>query len=188
MIDLRSGGVTSAQDCDDVESLGDAHRAALSSHTPREAWRSRAVVIGVLSLALVGCGGGGGSAGRPSGAVRRKFVARANGVCARADAKARSLLGPADKLDPKSLDRVAALLDQTATELARLSPPPALRAGYRRYVVLARQEISLVNRLADDVRTRNAAGVRELEGQLNGNASNRAARELGLTVCAKEVS
>jgi hypothetical protein len=98
------------------------------------------------------------------------------------------LLGTSGRLDPESLDRAVALLERTAAELSRITPRPALRARYRRYLGLVRQEIALIARLAHDIHTRNLSSVHLLEHQIAGNASNNAARSIGLTVCAREVS
>jgi hypothetical protein len=162
--------------------------------TPRDRHQPRAVrrvlVAGHLTLllALAACGGSSSGASHSSSASSEaQFRVQADAVCARADAKARSLIGSSDRLSSASLDRVVALLERTAAELSRLTPPPALRAGYQHYLTFAKGEIALFATLEHDVDTRNLAGVRSLERRLNGDASNVAAQRIGLAVCAREV-
>jgi len=63
-----------------------------------------------------------------------------------------------------------------------------LRAGYQRFLALAKAETAVVAKLAQALHEHNLAGIHSLEGQLNGHAVNELARQLGLTVCAEEVT
>lgn len=142
-----------------------------------------------LLLALAACGGGsGGPPGSSSATSGQQFRSQADAICLGAEKEAKSLVGASGRLVPESLDRAVTLLKRTAAELSRVAPPPALRAGYQRYLAEARQEIGLTAKLAHDVDTRNLAGVRSVEHEINGEVSNNTARSLGLTVCAREVS
>jgi hypothetical protein len=146
--------------------------------------RRIAVLVG-LPLALVGCGGGNAS---KANSTRSQFIARANGICRSAQKKAKPLVSGEKRLDPNTIDAAAALLHKTANELAAVKPPPDLRAGYQRFLALAKGETAVVAKLAQYLNEHNLAGVHSLEGQLNGHAVNELAQRLGLAVCAEEVS
>jgi hypothetical protein len=145
---------------------------------------SIAVLLGLLALS--GCGSSGRSATTSVVSTRQQFVAQGNAICTRADEKARGLTS-VSKLKPESLAAAAALLTQTEAELEKLKPPPPSAAEFQRFLTLARTETKLVSELASAIRERNSQEARTIGEKLNGSASNRAASQLGLTVCAKEV-
>jgi hypothetical protein len=146
--------------------------------------RSIAVLV-ALPLALVGCGGGSSSS---ANGARSQFITRANGICRNAQKKAKPLVSGEKRLNPKTFDAAVALLNRTANELAAVKAPADLRAGYERFLALANEETAVVAKLAQYLHEHNRVGIHSLEGQLHGHAVNGLARQLGLTVCAEEVT
>jgi hypothetical protein len=144
--------------------------------------RVLALAVG-LSLIVAGCGSSGSNGGV---ITPKRFIAEANAICSRADERARALTS-GSKLKVESVGAAATLLEQTEKELEKLHPPAGSAAGFHRFLNLARGEIKLVAQLAAAIHNRNRSAARALTAKLNSSASNDAAKEIGLTVCAKEV-
>jgi hypothetical protein len=144
--------------------------------------RVLALTVG-LSLIVTGCGSSGSNGGM---ITPKRFIAEANAICSRADERARALTS-GSKLKVEAVGAAATLLEQTENELEKLNPPTGSAAGFHRFLNLARGEIKLVAQLAAAIHKRNLRASRALTAKLNSSASNQAAEEIGLTVCAKEV-
>jgi hypothetical protein len=108
------------------------------------ATRRALAALVVLAALLTGCGGGGGSATTPlKGAA---YVHRVDAVSQRLDTVASNLSSAFDDSSSPTAELVTArsALRQAATELAAITPPPAIAAPHERLV-------AAVNQLADDV-------------------------------------
>lgn len=143
------------------------------------------LAIPLALMILNGCGSANVGITTSAASTRQQFVAQANAICAHADEKA-SALTSGGKLKPKSLGAATTLLRETETELRKLTPPPPLAAGFRRFLTLAAAEIKVVSALANAIQNRNLQAARTLAGELSSNISNQAAADIGLTTCAKQ--
>ena len=152
-----------------------------------------AACVGALALAAAGCGGGGSGGGATSAPVPAspavvRYRSAGNGICRRAAERAAPLTARVRAAGTgASLADVRAVVAATArvrTDLAGLTPPPALRAAHRRMLALYGQVVvRLRHDLATDGRTLfksvQADGVlNTLGGKLGGSWT-----ELGLTAC-----
>jgi hypothetical protein len=145
----------------------------------------RTAVLVALPLVLAGCGGGGSTG---ANSARSQFIARADGICRSAQQKAKPLMGADKTVGLKNVDAVMALLNKAANELAAVKPPANLRAGYQRFLALAKKEVAVLAKFSRYLHEHNLADLRSIAGQLSSPAINDQARQLGLTVCAEELA
>jgi hypothetical protein len=107
----------------------------------------------VCAFALSGCG----ASTKPTPAARRatratsstpatSFQSRADAICV--NAGKRTYGSSHESAEATPLSKVASERARTADELARLKPPLALSAAYRRLIALMRREAKLLKRLA----------------------------------------
>ncbi len=141
------------------------------------------LALALLALALGGCGAS--SAGISSSRDVGSFRALADGICARAQAKARAIT-KGGGLQFGEVEAAAKLVEQTEKELEALSPPPSLAAGYTRFLDLFRPEVRTASEMAAAVRRHELHAAKTIANKLRSDASNQAANKVGLTVCAQE--
>jgi hypothetical protein len=133
----------------------------------------------VIALACIGCGGQKVASRSNSGF---DFQTRASRICAQ---RSKSGDTPTSEAVPfPSFVEIATARARTAQELSALTPPSALRSGYRRLVSLIFREAALYRRLGRYLRDGNDAGAQATHRELRTNAVPKQALLLGLAKCA----
>lgn len=145
--------------------------------------RQTIAVLGTLGLAVAGCGSSGGAA-------TPDFAARADAICARADAQIEALPKPGASLAAiaTSTSAEVPIVQAEVTQLAALTAPSAKRAQFAQALATAHQEIELIGKLIGAVHADDRARIASLA--LEGNAIDLRARAsataLGLTDCTQQ--
>jgi hypothetical protein len=146
--------------------------------------REAAATLAVLAAALAGCGGAG--KGRsPTGAV---FTKRANQVCSDAVQRAAALPATATQSAASQLDtytRQNAISRDEAARLRALSPPPANRAAYAKYLADVDRRNALDDEIVTALKRGDARAAKALADQAKANDNAAQATRLGLPACAK---
>lgn len=142
----------------------------------------RAAISVLAVLLLAACGGSSSSS-------EHRFVARANAICAKAQARAKRLKAPGASAagDRRFIEQVSVLLAQVSEELASVKAPASKRAAYRRFVTGTRREVTHLKQYAAALGTndRNRAG--KALAAIEANTLNAQAAALGLSTCARAV-
>lgn len=139
--------------------------------------------IAVLTiLVLAACGGSGGS-----GAQR--FASRANAICARSGAQARTITVASNDLGAVGAyaGELLPIARRMVSGLEGLTPPAAKRQAYRRYVAILRSDVSDLVRLQAQAKVGNAVQVGQLASAIASRGGAPQARSLGLAKCAVPV-
>ena len=143
----------------------------------------RLLLLSLLALAAAGCGGGGGE--RLS---REEFARQANEVCQGFDREIEALGAPQSLDDVEGFaDRSAEIARDGRDELRNLEPPEELNEEYDELLETLDKEIDDIERLGDAAADDDEEEVRKIvdEGAARSEASDRLARELGLSACAE---
>jgi hypothetical protein len=140
-------------------------------------------VLGALGLVLAGCGSSGG-------ATTPHFAARADAICARADAQLEALprSGATLRAIAASTSAEVPIVQAEVTQLAALTAPHAERTQFARTIATAREEIGLIGKLIAAVHAGDRARIAALA--LRGNTvelqATASAAALGLTDCTQQ--
>ncbi len=138
-----------------------------------------AAVASMALMVAAGCGGSSSASSKPL--TREELTSKANAICKRVIAEVDwSKVNPSEL--PRVVDRLAALEEQAAGELEKLTPPPAIADEWREIVdgfKLTGPEFKQIAQLAQRVANfalplSNAQHERGLT-----------AHELGISECAK---
>jgi hypothetical protein len=140
-------------------------------------------VLGALGLALAGCGSSGGAA-------TPHFAARADAICARADAQIEALRRSGASLPAIATTTAAEvpIVQAEVTQLAALTAPHAERTQFAQTLSTGREEISLIGKLIAAIHAGDRARIAALAVQ--GNAielrATATATALGLSDCTQQ--
>lgn len=146
----------------------------------------RRIAFLVVALAVVaGCGGG--SSKRLS---RKDFDAKGNAICAKYNARQKSVAQPKtiNDLSP-ALRKLLPLARQQLSELKKLNPPQADDATWKTLLARAQQENDLVaNRLLAASDKKDVAKIQQLLQNLQAldQQNNADAQKIGLNTCAQQ--
>jgi hypothetical protein len=145
----------------------------------------RALVAGLLLLAVAGCGGGGGD-DRLTG---EQLAEKADAICAEYERKVDALK------DPQSFDQLAAYarsahsaLSNGLADLRELRPPADLESRYDSWVESGDRALGRIDELRMAAEKKNQAEIQTLVAAASreDNESDRLARELGMNECAND--
>jgi ribose 1,5-bisphosphokinase PhnN len=136
-----------------------------------------------------GCGGGGGGGKRLS---RQEFDSKGNAICAKYNAKQKSVAQPKsiNDLSP-ALRKLLPLARQQLSELKKLNPPQSDDAVYKKLLARAQEENDLVaNRLLAASDKKDIAKIQQLLNDLQtlDQQNNTDAKKLGLSTCAQQTA
>jgi hypothetical protein len=135
------------------------------------------------AAALSACGGDSGD--RLS---EEDFREQANAICVEYNEKISELEPPAAPADiPDYVERVIPVVEEGLAELRALSPPEDLEDEYETMLDETEKAIPAARALSDAATEEDAAAVQDAiaQGESADEASDRAARELGLNTCAE---
>jgi hypothetical protein len=171
--------------------------------------RGAAASLAAVALAVTGCAGLGGDSGRAGGradqaarraqAARQAYVARADAVCRRGNARLAPYAKRLDRLEraqsprrllaraPRLLRGAVRVSRRSVAALARLRPPTADAAAIRRWLMGLRRQNRLAGRTAAAVVRGDRARLQALAVRTRRlNARNAAfARDYGLKACGR---
>lgn len=148
---------------------------------PRAA-RSRPLLLaaaaGATTVALAACGGGGAS--------REEFLAKADAICAQADAEI-AALGRPTTVDGavETIDRLREISERQLADLRALEAPGADREKLDEMFALADEQLSLSTDYRDAIAQQDRDLIRELADRANRLRAEgqQAARDYGFRVC-----
>src|SRR5207302_5537041 len=127
------------------------------------------------------------------GLSHAQFVQQANAICARLNSQIRVLPAPTNpaKIGPY-LNKALPLEEAALTKLEKLSAPPRDKAGYKRFLALARRETNFARtQLLPAVKApSNSKRLQFALGRLGAmdKRANTLANRIGLTVCGQASS
>ncbi|HKR65457.1 MAG TPA: hypothetical protein VJZ00_17130 [Thermoanaerobaculia bacterium] len=137
-------------------------------------------------LLLAGCGGGGGG----KRLSRQEFDSKGNAICAKYNAKQKSVAQPKNLNDlSPALRKLLPLARQQLDELKKLSPPQSDDAAWKKLLARAQEENDLVaNRLLPASDKKDVAKIQQLLNDLQtlDQQNNTDAQKLGLSTCAQQ--
>lgn len=144
--------------------------------------RSRPAILvaaaGATSVALAACGGGGVS--------REEFLARADAICAQADAEI-AALGQPTTVDGavETIDRLREISERQLAELRALETPDADREKLDEMFALADEQLALSTDYRDAIAQQDRDRIRELADRADRLRAEgqQAARDYGFRVC-----
>lgn len=129
-------------------------------------------------LLLAACGGGGAS--------REEFLAKADAICAQADAEI-AAIGRPTTVDGavEAIDRLREISERQLADLRALEPPGADREKLDEMFALADEQLSLSTDYRDAIAQQDRELIRELADRANRLRAEgqRAARAYGFQVC-----
>jgi hypothetical protein len=143
----------------------------------------------VAALALVGVAGCGGSSN--SGLSRSQLAAKANAICAAANAKGNKIQQPSDLLTNASaaaayFNAVEPIAAQSTAQLAALKPDSSAKSDWNNYMALRQQGLTLLKTIQSKANAHDRSGIAVLQQSV---ALQRrvaaAANTLGATTCAQ---
>lgn len=147
--------------------------------------RALPLLLGIALLA--GCGGGGGSSGKPL--TKEQYAAKADDICGKYTQQTDSLARPANLSDlSKVADQVLPILDKARGELRKLRPPADEQATADAWLDQFDVILGDVEKIRDKAKDNDMAGVQALaQPALRHNQrANQLATQLGMTVCSKD--
>lgn len=135
---------------------------------------------------LAGCGGGGGG----KRLSRQEFDSKGNAICAKYNAKQKTVPKPKNINDLSSaLRKLLPLARQQLGELTKLKPPQSDDAAYKKLIARAKEENDLVEkRLIPASDKKDIAKIQQLLNDLQtlDRQNNVDAQKLGLNTCAQQ--
>jgi hypothetical protein len=135
----------------------------------------------------VGCGGDGGG----ERLSRAEFVARADAICQKYEARLDALGQPTNVDELRSFaDRALPIAKDGREELGDLNPPEDLEDTYDAWLEQGDDAIEIVERLRDAAEDGDQAEIQEIaqDAQRADAESNRLAGELGFEQCGETAS
>jgi hypothetical protein len=142
------------------------------------------LVLGLLLLAVAGCGGGGGE----KRLSRPELVAQGNAICVAASGEIDKLGDPASLADVARIGvKLADIRDAETQKLAALKPPEKDEDGQTRLIAALRARDKTLREVVSAARKNDqAAATKALAaGQPFGDKASSEALDLGLLRCAE---
>ncbi|MDQ3822073.1 MAG: hypothetical protein M3321_02395 [Actinomycetota bacterium] len=146
----------------------------------------RGGLVALAALVAAGCGGGGGD--RLS---RAEFVAQADAICRKYEARLEALGQPQDVSELRSFaDRALPIARDGRDELGELNPPEELEEDYDAWLERGDEAIEMVERLRDASEDGDRAEIQRIaqDAQRIDAESNRLARDLGFEQCGESAA
>jgi hypothetical protein len=140
------------------------------------------VLVAAAALVAAGCGGGGN---KPLS--KAAYAAKADAICAAAQAKGKSLdLSSTEKIASNG-DEAKDILDELANKVDALDPPDELKDSAKSFVDGLRQEAGQFGDLTQAAKDGDTAKIQEIQGKLQSEsaATSEDARFIGATGCAR---
>lgn len=148
---------------------------------------TRALVAALAASLVAGCGGGAVPA-RSEPLTRTEWIARADAICAGANARIQALGKPqnAGELATVTEDAVA-INDEALVSIRALQPPPEIEEQVARALELSEQQNEIARAIADAADTRDQATVQRLIAELAplDQEAERVADAIGLETCGR---
>ena len=140
--------------------------------------------LAAVAVAAAGCGGGGGG----ERLSRQEFVARADGICRKYEARLDALGQPTNVEELRSFaDKAIPIARDGREELGEVEPPVELEDTYDAWLEHGDRAIELVERIRDAAEDRDQAQLQRIarEAEETDRESNRLAAELGFRQCGE---
>ncbi|MEZ5100389.1 MAG: hypothetical protein R3C15_11440 [Thermoleophilia bacterium] len=137
-----------------------------------------AAAAGATSVALAACGGGGAS--------REEFLAKADAICAQADAEIAAVRQPTTVEGAvEAIDRLREISERQLADLRALEPPAAEREKLDELFALADEQLALAIDYRDAIAQQDRDLIRELADRANRlrAEAQEGARAYGFRVC-----
>jgi hypothetical protein len=134
------------------------------------------------AVAVAGCGGGGGG----ERLTQAEFVAQADAICGKYEARLDALGRPTNVAELGSFaDKALPIARDGREELGRLRPPEELEDTYDAWLEQGDEAIEIVERLRDAAEDGDQAEIQKIaqDAQRADAESNRLAGELGFEQC-----
>jgi hypothetical protein len=141
------------------------------------------LLVAATALVSAGCGGGGGS----EPLSKAEYAAKADKVCAAAQARGRNLdLSTTAKIAANG-DEARAVLDELATKVDDLEEPEELQDAAKSFVDGLKAEANQFGDMTQAAKDGDTAKIQEIQGKLQSEsaATSEDARFLGATGCAR---
>jgi hypothetical protein len=143
--------------------------------------------LGVGILAMTGCGGGGGG----ERLSKAEFVAQADAICRKYEARLDALGQPMNVTELRSFaDKALPIAKDGRDELDDLKPPEELENNYDAWLEQGDEAIEIVERLRDAAAEGDQAEIERIaaDAQRTDAEANRLAGELGFEQCGETAS
>lgn len=143
---------------------------------------TRWLVLAVCAAAVTGCGGGGGG----ERLSRAEFVAQADAICRKYEARLDALGQPTNVAELRSFaDKALPIARDGRDELDDLKPPEELEERYDAWLEQGDEAIGIVERLRDAAQEGDQAEIGRIavDAQRTDAEANRLGRELGFEQC-----
>lgn len=149
---------------------------------------TRRVVLALIvgALALAGCGGGDDDGGERLS--KAEFVAQADAICRRYEARLDTLGQPTNTTELRSFaDKALPIAKDGREELGELTPPEELEETYDAWLEQGDEAIEIVERLRDAAGENDQAEIQRIaaDAQRTDAEANRLAGELGFEQCGE---
>ena len=147
--------------------------------------RRSVLALGVGALTLAGCGGGGGNGERLS---KSDFVAQADAICRKYEARLDALEQPTNVTELRSFaEKALPIAKDGRDELDDLQPPEELEDTYDAWLEQGDEAIQIVERLRDAAAKADEAEIERIaaDAQRTDAEANRLAGELDFEQCGE---
>jgi hypothetical protein len=141
------------------------------------------LLVAATALVAAGCGGGGES----EPLSKAEYAAKADKVCAAAQARGQNLdLSTTAKIAANG-DEARAVLDELATKVDDLEEPEELQDAAKSFVDGLKEEADQFGDMTQAAKDGDTAKIQEIQGKLQSEsaATSEDARFLGATGCAR---
>lgn len=157
---------------------------------------SYAKTVGAITIlfgTLLGAAACGKSDSDEDKLSRTALPARANPICARAEARRTAVRQPIGITNPSQAETyfraVQRIQKKAAADLSKLMPHDDVKADYDAYLTAQNEELNLVDRIVKKADARDPSGLEDIKRlRALERKSRAAAKEAGLNSCAGSVS
>jgi hypothetical protein len=150
--------------------------------------RASFFLIGLLFLAGCGGGGSGGGSGGGKRLSRADYAAKADAICNRQNSQVGKIKSPKNLADlADAFDSALPVLDKALADLEKLQPPKTEQTLADKWLAQSRVVRTELKDVRDKAKAKDLKGVQSAFAKAQGakNASDDAARKLGMKACSK---